>query len=229
MSASGASGGPLLRVLVVDDDFMVASIHTRFVDRVEGFEVVGVAATASAAREEVARLRPDLVLLDVHLPDASGIDLLRSWRAEGEDVGVLVVTAAREADTVRAAAAAGAAHYLVKPFEFADLESRLQLFRRTHGALGAVTTADQEVIDSVFAPVGTGRTAMPKGLSVETAAAVLRALRESELSATECADAVGVSRVSARRYLEHFAATGQAVVRLQYGGAGRPERRYRPA
>ena len=55
-----------------------------------------------------------------------------------------------------------------------------------------------------------------------------RALRSAgELSAGECADAVGISRVSARRYLEHFVARGAAVVRLQYGGAGRPERRYR--
>ena len=214
-------------LLNVDDDEVSRYTRTRVLSRA-GFSVHETATGLGALAALDGRC-PDLVLLDVHLPDASGIDLLRAWRAEGEDVGVLVVTAAREADTVRAAAAAGAAHYLVKPFEFADLESRLQLFRRTHGALGAVTTADQEVIDSVFAPVGAGRTALPKGLSVETAAAVLQALRASELSATECADAVGVSRVSARRYLEHFAATGQAVVRLQYGGAGRPERRYRPA
>ncbi len=71
---------------------------------------------------------------------------------------------------------------------------------------------------------------LPKGLSPETAEAVLDALRGTvELSAGECADLVGISRVSARRYLEHFVARGTAVVRLQYGGAGRPERRYRPA
>lgn len=220
------TAGPL-RVLVVDDDFMVASIHTRFVDRVDGFAVVGVAASVAAARDEVQRLRPDLVLLDVHLPDGSGIDLLRTWRAEGEDVGVLVVTAAREADTVRAAAAAGAAHYLVKPFEFVDLERRLQLFRRSREALSGAPTADQAAIDHVFAPVGAAPAALPKGLSPETARAVLAVVADGEVSATECAERVGVSRVSARRYLEHFVAHGQAVVRLQYGGAGRPERRYR--
>lgn len=70
---------------------------------------------------------------------------------------------------------------------------------------------------------------LPKGLSPETAEAGQDALRSAgELSAAECADLVGISRVSARRYLEHFVARG-AAVRLQYGGAGRPERRYRPA
>jgi response regulator of citrate/malate metabolism len=219
-----------LTVLVVDDDFMVASIHTRFVERAEGFRVLGVAATGEAALTEIARLRPDLVLLDVHLPDISGIDVLRRLRGEGNDVGVMMVTAAREADTVRAAAAAGAAHYLVKPFEFDDLVARLQAFRQSHTALTGVATPGQEDIDAVFAPLGRGREVLPKGLSTETASAVLAALDAAqEISAAECADEVGVSRVSARRYLEHFVAQGRATVRLNYGGAGRPERRYRAA
>ncbi len=217
-----------LRVLVVDDDFMVASIHSRFVERVEGFEVVGVAATAATAIAEVERLAPDLVLLDVHLPDASGIDVLRHLRGVGNDVGVMVVTAAREADTVRAAVAGGAAHYLVKPFEYDDLRSRLEAFARSYRALANVGSAEQEAIDAVFAPLGRGKEALPKGLSQETAEAVLRALGPAEeLSAGECAELVGISRVSARRYLEHFVVRGVAAARLQYGGAGRPERRYR--
>lgn len=224
--------GAPLRVLVVDDDFLVASIHTRFVSQVPGFEVVGTAATAATARAEIERLRPDLVLLDVHLPDGSGIDLLRALRAEGDDTAVLVVTAAREADTVRAAAAAGAAHYLVKPFEAADLAERLLLVRQARAALGDASEADQASIDAVFAPVTSRRAPLPKGLSVETAAAVRAAVEsapERELSASEAAEAIGISRVSARRYLEHFAATGELEVGLRYGGGGRPERRFRAA
>jgi response regulator of citrate/malate metabolism len=216
-----------LRVLVVDDDFMVASIHTRFVDRTDGFTVVGQAATGATALAEVERLAPDLVLLDVHLPDLSGIEVLRRLRAAGRDVGVIVVTAAREADTVRAAAAGGAAHYLVKPFEYDDLVARLVAFRQSYRALAGADTPDQHDIDAVFSPVGRTRVALPKGLSPETADLVLAALASGELSAAECAERVGVSRVSARRYLEHFVAAGRAAVRLQYGGGGRPERRYR--
>jgi len=217
-----------LTVLVVDDDFMVASIHSRFVERTEGFRVVGTAATGATALTEIERLSPDLVLLDVHLPDLSGIEVLRRLRGAGNDVGVVVVTAAREADTVRAAAAGGAAHYLVKPFEYDDLAARLAAFRKSHLALTGVDRAGQLDIDAVFAPLGRGREVLPKGLSAETADAVRSALAGGrEISASECADEVGVSRVSARRYLEHFVARGDAVVRLQYGGTGRPERRYR--
>ncbi|GAA4702417.1 response regulator [Promicromonospora umidemergens] len=223
-------------VLVVDDDFMVASIHRRFVERVPGFRVVGEVHTGADALAAVERLRPDLVLLDVHLPDVSGIEVLRRLRTAGHDVGIVIITAAREVDTVRAAAAGGAAHYLVKPFASEDLAARLEEFRRTRQALdglGGVDVGQEDLqadIDAVFArsPQGGPRAQLPKGLSQETADAVLAALADGvELSATECADAVGVSRVSARRYLEHFATTGRAAVRLNYGTAGRPERRYR--
>lgn len=230
---------PELTVLVVEDDFMVASIHTRFVERVEGFRVVGVAATGSQALEETARLSPDVLLLDVHLPDFSGIELLRRLRGRGDDADVIVITAAREADTVRAAAAGGAAHYVVKPFPFEDLAARLDDIRRSREALARIGQRAegaehrdevQAGIDAVFSHQGAreARERLPKGLSAETAQAVLDTLQTAgELSATECADAIGVSRVSARRYLEHFASTGRIGVRLNYATAGRPERRYR--
>ena len=88
---------------------------------------------------------------------------------------------------------------------------------------------DQSLIDSLFG--GPGATSpqevMPKGLGAETGRLVLDAVRESgEVSAAECAEQVGISRVSARRYLEHYLGTGVLEIRLQYG-VGRPERRYR--
>nr|WP_235734757.1 response regulator [Nocardioides alcanivorans] len=165
-----------VRVLVVDDDFMVASIHTRFVERMEGFEVVGQAATGATALTEIDRLRPDLVLLDVHLPDLTGIEVLRRLRGAGNDVGVLMVTAAREAETVRAAAAAGASHYLVKPFAFEDLRVRMEAFAEQMRALAQAETG-QGAIDAVFSAGRRGsRPALPKGLSEPTLAAVREVL-----------------------------------------------------
>ena len=221
--------GTEVAVLVVDDDFMVARIHTQFVERTPGFRVVGVASTGRGALDDNARLRPDQVLLDVHQTDKTGIDVLRRLRADGDDVGVLMVTAAREADTVRAAASGGAVHYLVKPFDYDDLRVRLESFRAAHLALSGSGAPGQQDIDAVFGAAAPAAAAtLPKGLSPETADLVQSALREAgELSAAECADVVGISRVSARRYLEHFVARGSAGVRLQYGGGGRPERRYR--
>ncbi|WP_306367744.1 response regulator [Nocardiopsis sp. CC223A] len=243
---------PQVRTLIVDDDFMVARIHRGLVERVPGFTVVGEATTGAEALEMVSRLRPDLVLLDIYLPDMNGIDVLRDLRGSGglelPEVDVLVITAARDGATVRRALRGGAVQYLIKPFEPALLIERLRDYARLRRDLENSGAADQEAVDRAFGaarPTGRapGRTAkkMPKGLTTQTAGLVERALREraarpgdrgaedggaEDLSATECAAVTGISRVSARRYLEFFADSGRVEVRLRYGTAGRPERRY---
>ncbi len=216
-------------VLVVDDDFMVAGIHTRFVERMDGFRVVATVGTGTQAISEIEALHPDVVLLDVHLPDVSGLEVLRRVRAAGHDVDVVVITAAREADSVRAALHGGVGHYLVKPFEFDDLRVRLEQLRDQRLRIGRSPVADQRTIDALFGGADARpEPALPKGLSVETGRLVLdRLAAHEDLSAGECAEEVGISRVSARRYLEHYVDTGVASVRLRYGQAGRPQRRYR--
>ncbi len=222
----------MIRVLVVDDDFMVARIHVGFVERVEGFEVVGVAHSGADAADAVATLRPDLLLLDLYLPDRFGLDLLADLRTLPQPCDAIVITAAKEGDSVRAAVRLGVADYVLKPFGFADLEERLQRYAERRRLLDGTQVTGQDDVDRVFvrAAGATGAmVALPKGMSAETALLAQDALRAAEgtLSATEVADVVGISRVSARRYLEHFVTTGSADVRLRYGATGRPERRYR--
>jgi response regulator of citrate/malate metabolism len=221
----------VIEVLVVDDDFMVARIHTGYVDRIAGFTVTGVAHTGADAIREAERLQPDLVLLDVYLPDTSGLDLLPSLREVAPEVDVLVISAAREAETVRKALRGGIVNYLVKPFSFEDLRSRLEHYQQAHHGLRGITGAEaaQADIDRVFggsgAPVASR---LPKGFSAETLRLVEETLRAEpgDLSAAEAAARLGISRVSARRYLEHLNDTGKVEVSLRYGEVGRPERRY---
>jgi response regulator of citrate/malate metabolism len=218
-------------VLVVDDDFMVARIHTRYLATVSGFRVVATVHTGAQALTALAEFHPDLMLLDVYLPDMTGIEVLRRARQDFPDVDVIVVTAARELDTVREAMQGGAVSYLVKPFEYEALGERLEHYRRTRSALSASDMADQKQIDQLFGlPAESGvadQAELPKGLSRETALAVLALLtRDEAISATQCAQRIGLSRVSARRYLEHLERTEVVEVTLKYG-VGRPERLYR--
>jgi response regulator of citrate/malate metabolism len=222
----------VISVLVVDDDFMVARIHVGFVARVDGFEVVGVAHSGAEAVDAVATLRPDLVLLDLYLPDRFGLDLLADLRAEPHGCDVIVITAAKESESVKAAVRLGVTDYLLKPFGFADLEERLHRYAAARRLLEHAEVRGQDDVDRVFVRAGGSGAApvpLPKGMSPETCRLVESALVDAAapLSASETADAVGLSRVSARRYLEHFVTTGQADVRLRYGSTGRPERRYR--
>jgi response regulator of citrate/malate metabolism len=217
-------------VLVVDDDFMVARVHRAFVERVEPFRVVGTAHTGGQAIEAADELRPDLILLDLYLPDLFGLDVIPRLRTAGHDCDVMVISAATEADTVRGAVRRGVVDYLLKPFDFEDLRLRLERYAAQRGRLLTTVVRGQADVDRVlagaFAPAPAST--LPKGMSVETAGLVERALRAADgtLSATECAAVTGVSRVSARRYLEYFHGTGSAEVSLRYGAAGRPERRY---
>ncbi|OLF05530.1 response regulator [Actinophytocola xanthii] len=219
----------MIRVLVVDDDFMVAKVHSGYVARTPGFEVVGVAHTGADALRAVEELRPDLVLLDIYLPDMDGVSVLRALRTTpAPDTDVIVISAATEVDTVRAAMRGGVLHYLIKPFSYAALYDQLRHFASLHARLGALSQAGQSDVDQVFGARPGGSAALPKGLTAQTARLVAEVLRScaTDLSAAECAARTELSRVSARRYLEHFVATGQADVRLRYGGTGRPERRY---
>ncbi|MGQ5262864.1 response regulator [Micromonospora sp. ZYX-F-536] len=219
----------MIGVLVVDDDFMVARIHRGFVERLDGFRVVGTAGTGEQAVAAVDEFGPDLVLLDLYLPDMFGLDVVTRLRAARHDCDILVISAAREAETVRRAVRYGAVNYLLKPFGFDELRTRLEQYAARRNSLRAAVVSDQADVDRVLSRGGSHVTpTLPRGLSIETAELVERALRENSgsLSAAECANQVGISRVSARRYLEHFSTTGRAAVTLRYGAAGRPERRY---
>jgi response regulator of citrate/malate metabolism len=223
----------VISVLVVDDDFMVAKVHSGYVERLEGFTVVGVAHTGDDALRRIRDLRPDLVLLDIYLPDRDGLSVLRELRADPvtEDTDVVVITAARDVETIRGAMRGGALHYLIKPFSFAALRDQLEHFGSLHRKLHKLAqgaAAGQQDVDDVFGARPRSTAGLPKGLTAQTAELVAQALREHPdgLSATECAQVTELSRPSARRYLEHFVDRGKAEVRLRYGGTGRPERQY---
>lgn len=218
----------MIRVLVVDDDFMVAKVHSGYVARVPGFTVVGVAHTGSEALAAVASMRPDLVLLDIYLPDITGLEVLRRLRESGAPVDVLAVTAARDVDTIRTSLRGGVVHYLIKPFTFDVMRDRLERYAASQRHLSGVAAAGQDDVDRLLGAMRAGVVGLPKGLTRPTAELVARELRaaDGDLSASECSVLAGLSRVSTRRYLEYFVAAGTATVRLRYGTAGRPERRY---
>ncbi|MCC3764154.1 response regulator [Glycomyces sp. TRM65418] len=219
----------MIDVLVVDDDFRLVNIHRGFVERTPGFRAVACARNGEETLAALAEHRPDLVLLDLYLPDVFGLDLVRRMRAEGHECDVMVISAAREADAVRAAVRLGVVSYLLKPFSFDDFAKRLEQYASRRAGLGAAVR-DQADVDRAFdRPAAGSVPVLPKGFSNETAKLVETALRgaEGSLSAAECAERIGISRVSARRYLEQLAETGRAEVALKYAGRGRPERRYR--
>lgn len=220
-----------LAVLVVEDEPIVAEAHTAYVGRVAGFAVVATVHSGREALKVLATGGTDLVLLDMNLPDGHGLDVVRSMRAQGIRADVIAVTSARDLDVVRAAVSLGVVQYLLKPFVFASLRDRLEAYadyRRRTVDQGPVAT--QGDVDQVFAELRAGSaSSLPQGFSEDLWGRVLETVRGADqaMSANEVAVRLGVSRVTARRYLEHLADSAMAVRRARHAGAGRPELEYR--
>lgn len=228
--------GADLSVLVVDDDFRVAAVHQGFVERVPGFRVVAQAHTAKEARDLAARLRPDVVLMDLFLPDGDGLGVLRTLLSAPDPPVGLVISAANDVDSVRTAMRLGAVHYLVKPFTFAALADRLTAIRRAQERFEDwPEDATQHDVDGLFAGLrhseasGDGRTASALAPTLRLVWGAVA--RRDGVSASEIAAEVGISRATAQRCLAQLEVTGMVDLRLRYGSTGRPEHRYtaRPA
>ncbi|WP_239331246.1 response regulator [Frankia sp. CiP3] len=225
-----------IRVLVVEDDPLIAEAHQTYVERIPGFAVAGVADRGGEALRLVAQTPVDLVLLDFYLPDMGGLDVCRALRGRGAPVDVIAVTSARDLAVVRTAVAYGVVQYLLKPFSFATFRERLERYvdyrRRIAGTgvqPGPGGVAQHDVDRALAALREPIPAEAPKGLSAVTLDMVIGQLRAAgaPLSAVEVADVVGISRVTARRYLEHLAGQHLASRTQRYGTTGRPESRYR--
>ncbi len=221
----------MIRVLVVDDDPLALELHAAYVQRLDGFEVAGLAPGARAALTALGDpdRAIDLVLLDLTLPDGGGLDVARVARAQGSAVDIIAVTAVRDAATVRAAVSTGMMQYLIKPFTFATFRERLEAYRAyAEGLSRADGATTQSEVDALLGALRAAPPPLPKGLGEETLAAVAARVRTAAapLSSTEVAEAEGMSRVTARRYLEHLVETGRAARVPRYGTPGRPEITY---
>lgn len=219
---------PVIQVLVVEDDPVAADAHQLYVDRVPGFSVAAVAHTRAEAVRALDRVPVDLLLLDLYLPDGHGLQLLRALRAAGHGADVIAVTSARDLTVVREGVSLGVVQYVLKPFTFATLRDRLVRYAEFRGAAGEASGQDE--VDRALATLRTPQPArLPKGLSGPTLEAVTRVLRAAPDGVTAAAAALelGISRITARRYLEHLVTAGRAVRSPQYGQIGRPELHYR--
>jgi response regulator of citrate/malate metabolism len=222
----------MIRTLVIDDDYRVAKVHAAGVQRVTDFVVVGEAHTAAEARAMIESQSPDLLLLDLYLPDEGGLQLIRSLADLAIDhrPDFIVITAARDIESVRKAIQLGAMYYLVKPFGFVQLREQLEAYRSLHDGLGEAKVANQQTVDALYGLLRgpAGRAGARSNLS-PTTAEILRQVRAAPagLSAAEVATALGVSRATAQRHLAYLVREGRLDLSLNYGNTGRPEHRYR--
>lgn len=216
------------RVLIVEDDPQVATINRHFTERVSDFTVVAEVRSTERVVAAVDRHRPDLILLDVYFPAASGLQVLRQIRQGGPPVDVIFITAAQDPVTIQEALRLGAVDYLIKPFLFERFQQALLTFCRRREQLGGKPAMGQGDVDAALAPLPPSRLPLPKGLSALTLQKVVACLQGApeSLTAEAIAGRVQVSRVTAWRYLDYLAGQGRVGVEVTHGGTGRPLQKY---
>ena len=220
----------MIRTLIVDDDPTAVSIHREFVDRMPEFTAVATTTSGTEAVQLADKLRPDLVLLDMYLPDLSGLEVLRALRASGRPpIDVIAITSAKDVDVLRGAMTLGVVHYIVKPFGYRAFRERLENYATARSRLAVAQAPGQREVDRIFGLLRSGSDDMlPKGISAATLKVVVDILRSAEerLTAGDLATRAGFSESVARRYLKCLSDSGDVEYHPRYGSAGRPEHLY---
>jgi two-component system CitB family response regulator len=221
-----------VKVLIGEDDRRIAEIQRQFLDRIDGFEVIGMAHSLQSVCEMTEILGPDLLLLDIHFPDGNGLDFVNQLREGKQQTDVILVTAARDVEMLKTAIYGGVFDYIVKPLVFDRIRESLERYRERVARLRELDTVNQSDIDAIMPrahPASPeGEPALPKGVDILTLNKVRDFLESAEqsIAASDVGDRLGVSRTTARRYLEYLVSTRELQVDLSYGGVGRPERYY---
>lgn len=222
------------RVVIAEDDARIAEIQQRFTEQVQGFEVVGLSHTLEQTVQMVEILEPDLLLLDIHFPDGNGLDFLKKMREQKLATDVILITAARDIETLKSAMHGGIFDFIVKPLVFDRFRDSLQRYQLHVERMSSLSSIDQQMIDTLIPrggadPAQTGaESSLPKGIDALTLNKIQGQFsdQDTSLGASSVGDAVGVSRTTARRYLEYLVSNGELIVDVSYGGVGRPERYY---
>jgi len=225
-----------ISVLIIEDDVRIAEINRRLVEKVPGYQVIGIATDAAEAKEQLSLLRPDLVLLDIFFPDMNGLIFLQSMQQDFRETDVIMITASREISSVKEALRSGVFDFIVKPLVFDRLKNSLDNYREFRNKLRKLQSDNQNInqdeIDALIEGIRQKEQQnffLPKGIDKITLQKVAGVMNEWEggLTAERLAEKIGISRPTARRYLEYLVAKEQISADLSYGEVGRPERIYR--
>ena len=221
-----------LSVVIAEDDPKIAEIQSRFIDKIEGFEVVGIGNSIAESEEIIDVFRPDLVLLDVFFPDGNGVDLMWKIRRLYKNIDVIFITAAKEVETLQEAIRGGAFDYVLKPMTFSRFQSTLNKFFEHRHKFEKITSLDQTEVDQIIHPAHDNvqtDVRMPKSINALTLERVEEEVKKIDsdgVNAEVMGLQVGISRTTARRYLEFLVSKGAVKPSLVYGSVGRPERLY---
>ncbi|UOQ94897.1 response regulator [Halobacillus shinanisalinarum] len=222
----------MIKVLIVEDDPMVAEINKSYLRAVKGFECAGVAKNTTEAMEWIKKGEIELVLLDIFMPGNNGIDLLVDIRKEDQCVDAIVISAASDIQNIKSVLRLGVVDYLIKPFEFERFSSALKNYKNEYELISQQKVMVQDELDNQLLrqnKLMEQCESLPKGLTRETLQIVVENIIEGNkkpFTTAMLAEEIGVSRVSTRKYLKFLTEIEMVSVNLHYKKTGRPIHMY---
>ena len=222
----------MIRIIIVEDDPMVAQLNAAYLERLEGCCVVGQFTNGLEALEYLRKNPVELAIVDVYMPVCSGIELLRKLRGEWNRTAVIMVTAATEMEVVDEALHLGIEDYIIKPFSYDRLRDSVQRFRAKTSLVRKADRADQAVVDRLLGnqPAPERQRELPKGLNARTLENIREVLKREQSQEHTCESlsaASGLSRVTVRHYLNYLIDAGVLTSAIDYETGGRPRVLYR--
>ncbi|WML31488.1 response regulator [Neobacillus sp. OS1-32] len=220
-----------VKVILVEDDPMVREVHRQFIEKIDGFTIIGTAANGVEGEKLVRELHPDLAIIDLYMPHLGGVEMLKKIRSNSLSVDVIAITAANDIDTIHQVLQQGAIDYIIKPFTFDRIKKSLENYKLYQTVFTEKETIRQAELDEIIFKSGrenNGGESLPKGLNMNTLTKVTLFMSQVErpVSAEEVAESIGIARITARRYLDFLEKEGKVKLYVQYGGVGRPVNRY---
>lgn len=220
----------MIKVVIVEDDFRIAQVQEQFLQKIAGVQLIGKALNAKEAMELLDEHEVDLLLLDIYLPDELGTDLLSRIRENYPNIDIIMVTAAMEKPMLEKAMRYGVSNYLLKPMTMEKFVETIEEYKRKKEILEGHDEVDQKMIDRFFgsaSPSANNQKDLPTGVDRHTLKRVKEVMEELRgVTIEEMGESLGVSRTTARRYLEYLVSVNVCTAKHEYGIVGRPQRKY---
>lgn len=220
----------MIKVLIVEDDPMVALINKRYLEQIGDMEVVDTVMCEEDVIDVLKNKEVDLILLDVFLPEKSGMEILESIRKLSFYQDVIMITAANRLKELQEALAFGVIDYLIKPFDFKRFEIAINKFKYKRNIMSRNEKFTQEELDHLFTnTIEKDHEILPKGLNKRTLEKVTDYLMTNNnkyLTIREISNDLRISNVTIKKYMDYFESINKVLVKVEYGNIGRPEFKY---
>ncbi|MDO4267543.1 MAG: response regulator [Eubacteriales bacterium] len=223
----------MIKTVIVEDDLMVASINRQFALRTPGIEIIAAFHNGKDALSFLSRADADLLLLDLYMPECSGLELLSQLRQFNQHTDVIMITAANDAAHISEALHLGIVDYLVKPFQYERFAEAMDKILLRKAVMENGSSFSQSDIDQLIAlrrPSEKSREMeLQKGLqrhTLERIRGCLKAHPQAFLTSGQISAETGLSKVTVRRYVNFLIEQNEAVSQIEYETGGRPRVEY---